>query len=120
MKKVYNKSERNYVHTLQEGDKFVTYRLKPKSELLVPDDVAKIWLRSHEIMEMGSQDSEKDKEIARLKAQLVELKGDEVHEMSLEELRAKAKSLKIKGYATAKAETLKRKIAEAEMLLASE
>lgn len=120
MRKVYNKSERNYVHTLQEGDKFVTYRLKPKSELLVPDEVAKIWLRSSEIMETGAQNDEKDKEIARLKAELAEAKGEEVHEMSLDELRAKAKALKIKGYANAKAETLKRKIAEAETLLASE
>ena len=57
MYKLYNKSERDYVHSLQEGEKIVTYRLKPKSELLVPDEVAKIWLRSKEIMETGSQDS---------------------------------------------------------------
>lgn len=118
MKKVYNKSERNYVHTVQDGDKFITYRLKPKSDLLVPDDVAKIWLRSHEVMEMGVQDDDKDKVIAELKAQLAE--KEEKEEESLEALRARAKELKIKGYANAKAETLKKKIAEAETLLASE
>lgn len=121
MKKLYNKSERNYVHSVQEGGKIVTYRLKPKSDLLVPDDVAKIWLRSHEIMEMGAQDSEKDKEIARLKAELAKKSGEANTEGDdLEALRARAKELKVKGYANAKAETLKRKIAEAELLLASE
>lgn len=119
MKELYNKSNRNYVHTVTEADgKFTTYRLKPKSKLNVPDEVAKIWLLSSEIMEVGSD--EKDKEIARLKAELVELKGEEVHEMSLEELRARAKELKVKGYAVMKKETLVKKIAEKEQLLASE
>ena len=123
MYKLYNNSERNYVHTLKEGNKFVTYRLKPKSDLLVPDEVAKIWLKSKEIMELGAQNDEKDKEIERLKAELAKTKGkeeEEVAPMSLDELRARAKELKIKGYANAKAETLIKKIAEAEMLLASE
>lgn len=121
MKKVYNKSERDYVHSLQEGGKIVTYRLKPKSELLVPDEVAKIWLKSKEIMEIGNKDDEKDKEIARLKAELAKKEEkDEVQPMSLEELRARAKELGIKGYAKAKYETLTNKIAEAEALLASE
>ena len=56
-----------------------------------------------------------------MKAELAKKgKADEVVPMSLEELRARAKELKIKGYAKAKAETLIKKIAEAEELLASE
>ena len=44
MKELYNKSNRNYVHTVTADGKITTYRLKPKSKLNVPDDIAKIWL----------------------------------------------------------------------------
>ena len=118
MKELYNKSNRNYVHTVNADGKITTYRLKPKSKLNVPDDIAKIWLLSSEIMEVGSD--EKDKEIARLKAELAkkeskeeEPKEEESRDMSyLDALKEEAKKLGIKGYARMKAETLKAKIEE--------
>ena len=112
MYKLYNNSERNYVHTLKEGNKFVTYRLKPKSDLLVPDEVAKIWLKSKEIMELGAQNDEKDKEIERLKAELAKTKGkeeEEVAPMSLDELRARAKSSKSRAMLTQKPKHLSKR-----------
>lgn len=111
MKELYNKSNRNYVHTVTADGKITTYRLKPKSKLNVPDDIAKIWLLSSEIMEVGSD--EKDKEIARLKAELAkkEDKEEESRDMSyLDALKEEAKKLGIKGYARMKVETLKAKI----------
>lgn len=118
MKELYNKSNRNYVHTVTADGKITTYRLKPKSKLNVPDDIAKIWLLSSEIMEVGSD--EKDKEIARLKAELAkkeskeeEPKEEESRDMSyLDALKEEAKKLGIKGYARMKLETLKAKIEE--------
>lgn len=118
MKELYNKSNRNYVHTVNADGKITTYRLKPKSKLNVPDDIAKIWLLSSEIMEVGSD--EKDKEIARLKAELAkkeskeeEPKEEESRDMSyLDALKEEAKELGIKGYARMKLETLKAKIEE--------
>ena len=118
MKELYNKSNRNYVHTVNADGKITTYRLKPKSKLNVPDDIAKIWLLSSEIMEVGSD--KKDKEIARLKAELAkkeskeeEPKEEESRDMSyLDALKEEAKKLGIKGYARMKLETLKAKIEE--------
>lgn len=119
MKELYNKSNRNYVHTVNADGKITTYRLKPKSKLNVPDDIAKIWLLSSEIMEVGSD--EKDKEIARLKAELAKKESkeeesneeEESRDMSyLDALKEEAKKLGIKGYARMKLETLKAKIEE--------
>ena len=66
---VYNDSQRAYVHEIKEGEgKIKVYRLNPKSKLSIPDEVAKIWLKSKEIMEVVKDD--KDAKIAELEAKL--------------------------------------------------
>lgn len=65
---VYNNSQRAYVHEIKEGEKIKVYRLNPHTKLAVPDEVAKIWLKSEEIMEAVNED--KDAKIAELEAKL--------------------------------------------------
>lgn len=65
---VYNNSQRAYVHEIKDGEKIKVYRLNPHTKLSVPDEVAKIWLKSKEIMEAVNED--KDAKIAELEAKL--------------------------------------------------
>ena len=93
MKSLYNKSLRAYVHQqADENGKIITYRLNPSATISVPDNIADIWLKSNEIMEVGKEDKAKDEEIARLKAENEKLKAEaEKTEEEPEEKPAKAK-----------------------------
>lgn len=105
------------MHTVIENENPVQYRVEPNQVVSVPDDVAELWLRSPEIQAVDNGSEEKDAEIARLKKELEKAKGGKGKEEIAEDpevtaLRERAKELKIKGYAQAKPETLKAKIAE--------
>lgn len=121
MKKILNTSKRTYMHTIIEDGNPVQYRAEPNQIVSVPDEVAALWLRSPEIQAVDNGSEEKDAEIARLKKELEKANGgkgkedatqspDQDHEVAA--LRERAKELKIKGYAQAKPETLRAKIAE--------
>lgn len=117
MKKVLNTSKRTYMHTVIENENPVQYRVEPNQVVSVPDDVAELWLRSPEIQAVDNGSEEKDAEIARLKKELEKAKGEIGKEDAIEDpevaaLRKRARELKIKGYAQAKLETLRAKIAE--------
>lgn len=117
MKKILNTSKRTYMHTIIEEGNPVQYRAEPNQIVSVPDEVAELWLRSPEIQAVDNGSEEKDAEIARLKKELEKAKGGKGKEDIAEDpevtaLRERAKELKIKGYAQAKPETLRAKIAE--------
>lgn len=117
MKKILNTSKRTYMHTIIEEGNPVEYRAEPNQIVSVPDEVAALWLRSPEIQAVDNGSEEKDAEIARLKKELEKAKGGKGKEEIAEDpeviaLRERAKELKIKGYAQAKPETLRAKIAE--------
>lgn len=126
-----NSGKRVYIHQITDanGD-VVTYRIGPNETKDIPEDVAKLWLRSPEIRQVGASDDTKDKEIERLKKELAKAKKavdkpvnkpvdkteDDSEISYLTSLKAEAKALKIKGYATMKKETLIAKIVKAKQL----
>ncbi|MBO7733116.1 MAG: hypothetical protein J6S67_11200 [Methanobrevibacter sp.] len=92
MKSLYNKSLRAYVHQqADENGKIITYRLNPGATVAIPDNIADIWLKSNEIMEVGKEDKAKDEEIARLKAENEKLKAEAEKPEEEEKKPAKAK-----------------------------
>lgn len=119
-----NSGKRVFIHQIAGADgNVVTYRIGPNETKDIPEDVAKLWLRSPEIRQVGASDDTKDKEIERLKKELAKAKKavdkpvDKAEDdEELAALKAEAKALKIKGYATMKKETLVDKIAEAKQL----
>ena len=122
-----NTGKRTFIHQLTDAEgKIITYRIEPNETKEVPNEVAKFWLRAPEIREVGAS-SDKDAEIERLKKELAEAKAvnksvdkkeEKADDVDIDAMRARAKELKIKGYATIKsAEKLSAKIAEAEAKL---
>ena len=122
-----NTGKRVFIHQVTDSEGNVkTYRIEPNETKDIPDEIAKFWLRAPEIREVGAS-SDKDAEIERLKKELAEAKAvnksvdkkeEKADDVDIEALRARAKELKIKGYATIKtAEKLSAKIAEAEVKL---
>lgn len=87
--RVYNKSSRMYQHE-QDGK---TYCLNPKTDIEVPDKIAKLWLKTGEVVEYVKPEEAKAKqaaleeENAKLKAELEKLKKAQPEE-------AKAKTAK--------------------------
>lgn len=124
-----NSGKRVFIHQITDADgNVVTYRIEPNETKDIPDEVAKLWLRSPEIRQVGASNDAKDAEIERLKKELAEAKAvnnsvdkkdiEASKDDILESYREKAKSLKIKGYAQIKSvEKLKAKIIEAEAKL---
>ena len=74
--RVYNKSSRMYQHE-HEG---ITYCLNPKTNIEVPDTVAKLWLKTGEVVEYVKPEEAKaaqaklEEENKKLKAELEALK----------------------------------------------
>lgn len=81
--RVYNKSARMYQHSIDDQ----TYNLKPKTDLEVPEEVAKVWLSTGEVVEYvdpqearkaqeqaAKKQAELEDENAKLKAELEKLK----------------------------------------------
>ena len=87
--RVYNKSSRMYQHE-HDGK---TYCLKPKTDIEVPDKIAKLWLKTGEVVEYVKPEEAKaaqaklEEENAKLKAELEALKKAQPEE-------AKAKTSK--------------------------
>lgn len=121
--KIKNISKRKYLHFLgkdKEG-KNIFAELLPKETKDIPDDVAKIWLKTGDVVKVD--DGSKDKEIARLKAENEKLKAQQSEKTGddsmKEELLGKCKKLGIRvTNPNTKIETLQKKIAEAEKELA--
>lgn len=121
--KIKNISKRKYLHYLgkdKEG-KNIFAVLSPKETRDIPDDVAKIWLKTGDIIKVD--DGSKDKEIERLKAENEKLKAQQSkktgNDALKDELLAKCKKLGIRvTNPNTKIETLQKKIAEAEKELA--
>lgn len=79
--RVYNKSSRMYQHTyFDKENKFHAINLMPKTDAEIPDDIAKAWLKTGEIVEYVKPEEAKAKqaeledENAKLKAELEKLK----------------------------------------------
>ena len=89
--RVYNKSKRMFQHTL----KGVDYNLKPKSDIVVPDEVAKIWLATGEVVEyVDPQEARNAQEAAAKKQGELEAENERL-KAELEKLKkAKAKAAK--------------------------
>ena len=127
--RVYNKSSRMYQH---EHDS-KTYCLKPKTDIEVPDKIAKLWLKTGEVVEyvkpeeakaaqakLEEAKAELEAENAKLKAELEALKKAKPEEAKaqnpgaqsddIEELKKEAEKLGIQFAPNIGAEKLKAKI----------
>lgn len=87
--KLRNVSKRRYMH-IANG---VTWSLAPAETKEIDDAVAKIWLKTKDIVTVD--DGSKDEEIERLKKKVAELEGSSSGER--ETLLAECKKLGIKG-----------------------
>ncbi len=79
--RVYNKSSRKYQHSeFNEKNKLVTIELLPKTDAEIPDEIAKKWLKTGEVVEYVKPEDAKAKqaeledENAKLKAEIEKLK----------------------------------------------
>ena len=79
--RVYNKSSRIYQHTyIDDKNVFHAINLNPKTDAEIPDDIAKVWLKTGEVVEYVKPEEAKAKEAAlkeenaKLKAELEALK----------------------------------------------
>lgn len=96
--RVQNKSKRMYVHSvLNERKQAVMLILRPGENMEVPDEIAKQWLKSGEVIKYADPD-----EVETLKAKLAELeakqaedKEEESKEPSLDDLKKEADKLGI-------------------------
>lgn len=92
--RVYNKSSRMYQHTyFDDKNVFHAINLRPKTDAEIPDNIAKLWLKTGEVVEYVKPEEAKAKqaaleeENAKLKAELEALKKAKPEE-------AKAKTAK--------------------------
>lgn len=125
--RVYNKSSRIYQHTyFDEKNVFHAINLNPKTDAEIPDDIAKAWLKTGEVVEYVKPEEAKAKEAAleeenaKLKAELEALKKakpEEAKEQNpgaqaddIEELKKEAEKLGIQFAPNIGAEKLKAKI----------
>ena len=79
--RVYNKSSRKYQHSeFNKDNKLVTIELLPKTDAEIPDEIAKKWLKTGEVVEYVKPEEAKAKqaeledENAKLKAEIEKLK----------------------------------------------
>lgn len=82
--RVYNKSSRKYQHSeFNEKNKLVTIELLPKTDAEIPDEIAKKWLKTGEVVEYvkpedaKAKQAELEEEIAKLKAENEKLKASQ-------------------------------------------
>lgn len=105
-----NKSKRMYVHSvLNEKRQAEMIVLRPGEHKNIPDEVAKQWLLSDEIIEYADPN-----ELAKVKAELAALKAKESEkaEKSLDELKKEADELGIQYAKNIGAAKLAEKIKE--------
>lgn len=79
--RLYNKSSRMYQHTyFDEKNVFHAINLMPKTDAEIPDDIAKAWLKTGEVVEYvepaeaKAKQAELEDENAKLKAEIAKLK----------------------------------------------
>lgn len=79
--RVYNKSSRKYQHSeFNKDNKLVTIELLPKTDAEIPDEIAKKWLKTGEVVEYvkpedaKAKQAELEEDIAKLKAENEKLK----------------------------------------------
>ena len=79
--RLYNKSSRIYQHTeMDENNKLIVINLKPKTDAEIPDNIAKLWLKTGEVVEYvkpaeaKAKQAELEEENAKLKAEIKKLK----------------------------------------------
>lgn len=125
--RVYNKSSRTYQHTyIDKKNVFHAINLNPKTDAEIPDDIAKAWLKTGEVVEYVKPEEAKAKEAAlkeeneKLKAELEALKKAKPEEAKaqnpdaqsddIEELKKEAEKLGIQFAPNIGAEKLKAKI----------
>lgn len=101
--KLQNKSKRSYVHSyLDENYKLVLLQLKPNEVKDIPNDIAKVWLKSGEVVQFVEPQEVKnlENENAKLKAELEALKKaqpeEKVEDKPEEKETKKSKSSKSK------------------------
>ena len=92
--RIYNKSSRTYQHTeFDTNNNLVVIEIKPKTNAEIPDKIAKIWLKTGDIVEYVEPKEAKavqaklEEENKKLKAELEALKKAQPEE-------AKAKTTK--------------------------
>lgn len=132
--RVYNKSSRIYQHTyIDDKNVFHAINLNPKTDAEIPDDIAKAWLKTGEVVEYVKPEEAKEQqaklekakaeleaENAKLKAELEALKNVKPEEAKaqnpdaqsddIEELKKEAEKLGIQFAPNIGAEKLKAKI----------
>lgn len=126
--RVYNKSSRKYQHSeFNKDNKLVTIELLPKTDAEIPDEIAKKWLDTGEVVEYvkpedaKAKQAELEEEIAKLKAENEKLKANQVKEdepeddepkdgETLEALKEEATKLGIQFAPNIGADTLKARI----------
>lgn len=126
--RVYNKSSRKYQHSeFNEKNKLVTIELLPKTDAEIPDEIAKKWLKTGEVVEYvkpedaKAKQAELEEEIAKLKAENEKLKASQAKEdepedgepkdgETLEALKEEATKLGIQFAPNIGADTLKARI----------
>ena len=79
--RVYNKSSRKYQHSeFNKDNKLITIELPPKTDAEIPDEIAKKWLKTKEVVEYvkpedaKAKQAELEEENAKLKAEIEKLK----------------------------------------------
>lgn len=121
--RVYNKSSRKYQHSeFDKDNKLVTIELLPKTDAEIPDEIAKKWLKTGEVVEYvkpedaKAKQAELEEEIAKLKAENEKLKANQAKEdepedgETLEALKEEATKLGIQFAPNIGADTLKARI----------
>lgn len=126
--RVYNKSSRKYQHSeFNKDNKLVTIELLPKTDAEIPDEIAKKWLKTGEVVEYvkpedaKAKQAELEEEIAKLKAENEKLKASQAKEdepedgepkdgETLEALKEEATKLGIQFAPNIGADTLKARI----------
>lgn len=74
--RVYNKSSRTYQHSeMDKNNKLVVINLHPKTDAEIPDDIAKKWLKTGEVVEYVKPEEAKAKQ-AELEAENAKLKAE--------------------------------------------
>lgn len=126
--RLYNKSSRMYQHTyFDKKNKFHAINFMPKTDAEIPDDIAKAWLKTGEIVEYvkpeeaKAKQAELEEEIAKLKAENEKLKASQAKKVkpedgepkdgeTLEALKEEATKLGIQFAPNIGADTLKARI----------
>lgn len=126
--RLYNKSSRMYQHTYFDEKKvFHAINLLPKTDAEIPDEIAKKWLNTGEVVEYvkpedaKAKQAELEEEIAKLKAENEKLKASQAKEdepedgepkdgETLEALKEEATKLGIQFAPNIGADTLKARI----------